>query len=121
EEHWADDAFVSAARNKAERDRRIASYRESQDSQQRARIARYDRAKRTADAIDLFVRGSERFELTAVGDINTYALFAELSRNLINPVGQAGVIVPTGVATDDTYKRFFADLTSKGNIVSFFD
>jgi hypothetical protein len=49
--------------------------------------------------------GSGRFPLTAVGDVNTYALFAELSRTLLAPDGRAGIIVPTGIATDDGAKE----------------
>ena len=42
--------------------------------------------------------------------MNTYALFSELARRLLAPEGRAGIIVPTGIATDDTTKLFFGDL-----------
>jgi hypothetical protein len=41
-------------------------------------------AKRAVDAEGLFVRASGRFRLTAVGDANTYALFAELFSRTIS-------------------------------------
>ncbi|WP_373278239.1 hypothetical protein [Cylindrospermopsis raciborskii] len=66
-------------------------------------------------------RESGRFPLTAVGDINTYAVFAETMRRLINSNGRVGVIVPTGIATDDTCKRFFGDLIQKQNLASLYD
>src|SRR5690606_6806770 len=53
---------------------------------------------------------SGRFPLCGRGRVNTYAVFAELMRNAISPTGRVGVIVPTGIATDDTTKHFFADL-----------
>jgi hypothetical protein len=56
-----------------------------------------------------------------VGDINTYALFAELARSLVNCNGRAGIIVPTGIATDDTYKDFFGDLNEKRGLASLYD
>ena len=57
----------------------------------------------------------------AVGDVNTYALFTELARGLISSNGRAGIIVPTGIATDDTTKDFFADLSSQHRLASLLD
>jgi hypothetical protein len=54
--------------------------------------------------------------LTAVGDINTYALFAELCRHLLRQTGRLGVIVPTNIATDDTTKDFFSDVVRTGSL-----
>nr|WP_258316309.1 hypothetical protein [Cylindrospermopsis raciborskii] len=56
-----------------------------------------------------------------MGKINTYAVFAETMRRLINSNGRVGVIVPTGIATDDTCKRFFGDLIQKQNLASLYD
>ena len=67
------------------------------------------------------MRASERFPLTAVGDVNTYALFSELSRNLLAPAGRAGIIVPTGIATDDSTKAFFGALSSERRLISLYD
>lgn len=78
-------------------------------------------AKHSADAQNRFIRESGRYLLTAVGKMNTYALFAELTRSLIHQRGRVGIIVPSGIATDDTTKEFFGDLTSKRQLVSLFD
>ncbi len=77
--------------------------------------------KHTAEAQSKFLRGAQRFPLTARGDINTYAVFAELSRQLMNPDGRAGIIVPTGIATDHTTQFFFQDLMEKRSLVSLYD
>ena len=77
----------------------------------------YQFAKRTAEATGEFVRSSGRYPLTGKGDINTYALFAELFSKLTKARGRAGVIVPTGIATDYTYRTFFSDLVSRGRLV----
>jgi hypothetical protein len=53
--------------------------------------------------------------------VNTYALFAELSRTLLAPDGRAGIIVPTGIATDDGAKAFFGDLIARRQIISLYD
>jgi hypothetical protein len=68
-----------------------------------------------------FMRTSNRYLLTGAGDVNTYALFAELARKLISPIGRVGLIVPTGIATDDATKAFFSDLSDKHALISLFD
>jgi hypothetical protein len=70
-----------------------------------------------ADCLSKFVRESARYPLTATGRINTYAVFAETIRRLLSPTGRAGIILPTGIATDDNTKSFFADLTEHQAIV----
>jgi len=64
----------------------------------------------------LFIRGSERFPLTAVGKTNTYSIFSELARKIISSRGRAGIIVPTGIATDATTAPFFGDLVHRFSI-----
>src|ERR1700733_8400793 len=48
-----------------------------------------------------------RWVSTAVGDVNTYGLFAEAFLRPPTAGGRAGLIVPTGIATDDSTKAFF--------------
>jgi hypothetical protein len=81
----------------------------------------FEEARHDAEAQGKFIRESGRFPLTAVGDINTYAIFAETTRKLISSEGRVGVIVPTGIATDDTCKKFFGDLTQKQALASLYD
>jgi len=103
------DTAIAKAPNKAARQRLIDEL-----PQKNSLLAmEFCDAKRTAEAASKFVRASERFPLTAVGDINTYALFAELFRQLLPPSGRAGILVPTGIATDDTTKDFFGDLVER--------
>lgn len=120
QEHFADVPEIANAPNKAARDRRINAWRKGAAYQQ-ARIAQFDAAKYRAEAESRFLRGSGRFPLTAVGDVNTYALFAEHARNLLTPTGRAGIIVPTGIATDDSTKTFFGDLSTQRQLISLFD
>ena len=66
-------------------------------------------------------RTSGRFRLTAVGKINKYSIFAETVRSICGPTGRVGMIVPSGIATDDTTKVFFADLVDSLSLVSLYD
>lgn len=120
EEHWADDAYVSAASKKADRDRRIQEYRISDDPIRKARVQRYQVLKRLSEGAGDFVRHSNRFPLAGIGDVNTFAVFAELACQL-GAQGRCGLLVPTGIATDDTYKRFFSAMLTSRRLVSLFD
>jgi hypothetical protein len=81
-------------------------------------VHEFELAKREAEGSGEFIRGSGRFGLTAVGDLNTYALFAEHFLNLIAPHSRAGLIVPTGIATDNGTKAYFEGICTKGSLVS---
>lgn len=73
-------------------------------------------ARRRAEASSLFAHDAGRYPLTGVGDVNTYALFAETFAQLVGNTGRAGFIVPTGIATDDTTKAFFSNLVRQRNL-----
>ena len=77
--------------------------------------------KRTADGFSHFVRTSGNYPLTGRGRINTYPLFAEKKRSIINGRGRVGTIVPSGIATDDTTKFFFQDLMRTHSLGSMYD
>lgn len=106
------DPEIANARNKAARTRLIKKLPQDNPALYRS----FRRARHTADATSKFLRGSDRFPLTAKGDINTYTVFTELSRNIIAPLGRAGIIVPTGIATDRTTSDFFSDLVQSQSL-----
>ena len=107
---------IAHAKNKAVRGRMIAELTETNP----VLLQDFEDAKHAAECDSKFMRQSGRFPLTAVGDINTYALFSEIDRVLLNQTGRAGIIVPTGIATDDTTKVFFGDLVSSRSLCSLF-
>ena len=78
-------------------------------------------AKRDSAATSLFLHEGGRFPLTGVGRINTYAVFAETILNLLKPTGRAGMIVPTGIATDFSTKKWFGHVVESGQLLSLFD
>ena len=77
-------------------------------------------ALRQSDGEAALVRSTGRYPLCGRGDINTYAIFAELNRTLLNPHGRAGFIVPTGIATDFTTREFFGTLVTSNELASVF-
>jgi hypothetical protein len=78
-------------------------------------------ARRIAEASSLYAHDSGRYPLTGVGDVNTYALFAETFSQLMSEQGRAGFVVPTGIATDDSTKAFFAHITQSRSLASLYD
>lgn len=110
---------IATAPNKAARERLIQALRAPETSEaDRTLMEAFELAKREAEGSGEFIRGSGRFGLTAVGDLNTYALFAELFLKLIGPGGRSGVIVPTGIATDNSTKAYFDAIAGSGQLVS---
>jgi hypothetical protein len=83
--------------------------------------AEYAAALRQSETTGHFLRDSGRFPLTSGGDINTYAVFAGLARQVIAPNGRAGIVVPTGIATDYTYRDFFVDVVESEQLASLYD
>ena len=134
--------LVAVAKNKAERTKRIELLRaglllhtlypdveaaEGLSPPNRAEMRLHEdfiAARRSAEAASLYAHDSGRYPLTGLGDVNTYALFAESIFQLISPMGRAGFIVPTGLATDDTTKAFFGALVNSlrlARLVSFYE
>ena len=130
--------LVARAQNKSERGDRIELLRqgmllhtlhpdveaaEGLTPPNRAEMLLYEEFLATrhgAEAASLYMHASRRYPLTGVGDVNTYALFAETFLQLLAPEGRAGFIVPTGIATDDSTKAFFGAIAD-GRLVSLHD
>ncbi|EIP84421.1 putative type II DNA modification enzyme [Burkholderia humptydooensis MSMB43] len=131
---------IANARNKAERSQRIQWLSEGtlasnlDPNGHRSELAceserrmyqEFITTRRTAEATSAFVhvKRSEggRYPMTGVGDVNTYALFAETFAQLVGQQGRTGLIVPTGIATDDSTKAFFSTISQSGRLVSLFD
>ncbi|MDI9847637.1 N-6 DNA methylase [Rhodoblastus sp. 17X3] len=114
---------IANAPNKAARDRLIKLLAAAPEgSAERGLHNNFTSAKRDAEAASEFVRlameDGGRFAMTGRGDVNTYALFAELFLTLASDRGRAGVIVPAGIATDATTAAFFGELISRGRLAS---
>ncbi|GHT97681.1 hypothetical protein FACS1894142_2730 [Spirochaetia bacterium] len=114
---------IAAAPNKAIRDRMIRALQEGNEYE-KSLYAEFIQARRDAEAASLFAHVNEdaggRFPLTGTGDVNTYALFAETILQIRHTKGRAGFIVPTGIATDDSTKNYFAKI-SGSSLISLYD
>jgi len=110
------DARIASAANKSARAKLIDRLPETNPTLH----LQFVEALRAAAGASSFMRHGGRFPLTGRGDINTYAVFAELCRGLPNPRGRSGVVLPSGIAFADTTKFFFEDLVLTRSLVSLF-
>jgi hypothetical protein len=100
---------VANAQNQAARREMIQELKEADHgTPERHLFEEFERVKHVADSISVFVHTKSRYPLTGIGDVNTYALFAETAVSLVSKEGRVGVIVPSGIATDDSTKKFFS-------------
>ncbi|HEY3788086.1 MAG TPA: N-6 DNA methylase, partial [Urbifossiella sp.] len=107
------DAKIATAPNKAARTRLIKELPASNPELHQE----FSLALRAASAGSAFMRHGGRFPLAGRGDINTYAVFAELASKGIRNIGGAGMILPTGIATDDTTKILFGSFVGSGRLL----
>jgi hypothetical protein len=68
-----------------------------------------------------FMLNSRRFPLSAVGRLNLYRVFLEISHSVINSQGRVGLVVPSGFASDSFSQNHFNFLHQAGRIVSLYD
>ena len=79
----------------------------------------YAKALADAEALSRFVRLAGRFDLTATGDIDLYPMFAELCLSFSKEAW--GLVLPTGIAVNDSNKAFFAKLINENRLTTLFD
>ncbi|HZL38302.1 MAG TPA: DNA methyltransferase [Tepidisphaeraceae bacterium] len=109
---------IAASVNAADRRKLIATI----EAKSPGLWSRYTAAQQAAERTLAYVRSeSANFPLTGRGDVNTYMLFAELARRLVSPTGRVGLLVPSGIATDNTTRVFFADLMESKTLAALFD
>jgi hypothetical protein len=73
------------------------------------------------EGFSTFIRNSGFFPLTGKGKFNTAGLFAEISLKIASRLSRVGIIVPTGIVTDDSAKDFFNILVRKQFLLFLYD
>jgi len=107
---------IANAPNAAARRKMVANLRHDDP----AMLAEFLDDRRRAEGESSLVRKTGRYPLCGRGDVNTYAVFAELKRGIAGPSGRVGCVVPSGIATDDTTKFFFREIMQSGSLVSLY-
>lgn len=119
--------MIAEAKNKSARDKMILALKDSGQAFERELYESFITSLHSAESISVFVHANEktyadcRYALTGCGDVNMYALFAELIYTMIDTFGTAGFIVPSGIATDDGTKTYFGKIATSGLLKSLYD
>lgn len=71
--------------------------------------------------LSAFFRRSGYYPLSSKGDMNLYALFTERCNSLLSPTGVAGLIVPTGIATDYSLRNLFSSFVADNKLIEIHD
>jgi hypothetical protein len=108
---------IANAKNTATRKKLIAKLEDSDFDL----FSDFTSAVRKSEGTSVFLRFADFFPLCGRGDVNVYSVFAELGRLIVGPTGRSGMVVPSGIATDNTTKFFFQDLVQNHSLVSLFD
>lgn len=108
---------IAAAQTASKRSDMIEALKETGDPL----YDEYQRAQHYSEALSTYLRESGRYDLTAVGDINTYQIFAGLVRQIVGEDGRVGAIVPSGIATDYYTQDYFNAIVDKRELVSLYD
>jgi len=110
------DQDIATAKNAAARKKLI----EQLDKTNPPLTREWQEALRSAAIESHFMRASGRFPRGGVGDVNTYAVFADQFWQLTQPQGYAGLIIPTGLVSGFTYRAFLGELLSSKSLVAFY-
>ncbi len=108
---------IASAPNKSVREEMITALKQTDQNM----YAEYQRASQELEAVKHFIKDSEYFALTAKGTVNIYALFTELDHILMKSIGRMGIVIPTSIATEWTYRKFFREVSDNNELVSLYD
>ncbi len=79
-------------------------------------------ARRATEGVAAFCGAAEKYARTAVGHLNTYAIFTELAaEHLVRSTGRAALLAPTSVVTGDYAKGLTRHLLASGRLLATFD
>ncbi len=117
DEKWflGKDNDIVDAPNQAARDKKIKAL---QDSNPKL-YEEYVEARHAIASQSNFVKNSGRFTLTNCGKIELSSLFAELC--LLFSKEAWGLVLPTGIAVNDSNKAFISKLVDENRLISLYD
>ena len=112
---------ISEAQNASKRNKLISQLEHGSIAEQKL-FADFNAAIAMSERTSAFVHAEGgHYPLTGIGDVNLYALFSELVLQILAPNGRAGLVVPTGICTDNSTKDFFAAVTSAKRLEYIYD
>ncbi len=108
---------IANAPNKAKRKKMIDDLQTTDPVE----YQRYFNTQAMHDRLSNFFRFSDRFPFTGVSRINLYSVFAELAIQNVVSNGRAGLVIASGIATEDNNKTFFEELVKNQQLINVWD
>jgi len=108
---------IANAANKAERKRFLEQLRIDEPSA----YASYELEKEMHDRTSHFFRFSGYFPFTGVSRINLYSVFCETALRILNRKGRSGLVLASGIVTDDNNKDLFTSLIDGQQLIHAWD
>ena len=81
----------------------------------------YERARHRAETAARLATRCGAYPLLGRGDVNIYSLFVERAQQLVSREGIAGLLVPSGIASDFTASTYFRSVSTSGRILALLD
>lgn len=108
---------IALAQRAADRKRMIEALKKAKDPL----YDQYELAVARADKALMLARESGEYPLLGRGDVNIYSLFVERAQRLIKPDGIAGLLVPSGIASDKGASDFFRSIATTARLTALLD
>lgn len=108
---------IANARTKAIREKLISELQVSSPSD----YQEFVEAQAYHDNLSNYFRFSGAYPLTGVSRINLYSLFAETGLKIVSPRGRLGLLIASGIVTDDNNKALFEELVSTNRLITVLD
>jgi hypothetical protein len=108
---------IAGARTKAIREKLILELHTTCPSDYQEFI----KAQAYHDNLSNYFRFSGAFPLTGVSRINLYSVFTEIGLQVVAPKGRLGLVIASGIATDDNNKALFEKLVASNRLINIFD
>ena len=102
------DKAVASASTGARRKQMIETLKRSKPDLWKEYLA----ARASIDYSRAYCQDSGFYPLCGRGRTNLYAVFAEKALQVVNKLGRVGLLVPSGIATDDTTKLYFQHIVN---------
>jgi hypothetical protein len=83
--------------------------------------AAYEDEREKHERASVYFRYSGLFPLTGVSRINLYSVFCELALRILTPLGHCGLVLASGIVTDDNNKALFSSLIENQRLIHAWD
>ncbi len=80
-------------------------------------LSQYKAAQRFHDSLSCFFRFSNRYPFSGISRVNLYSIFAELDTDIVGPNGRVGIVIASGVVTDDNNQNLFRYLIQSNRLL----